>query len=366
MAVRAASGVKLYKVRSIDPVFKKHHGEFSYHSHDAALDLEYKGVGQIVGELQDKQPDGKKEESNPDVEKRISVTEYLRRDRFRKQRDYVKVLWIQDFSRMGGAELSNTRVIDCGRRCGFDTVGVTPKTFTNYSNLSEQADVLIINNLFEFSPEQFRTIQHDLYENKRRYVKYDHDFRELRRQNISRPLFSRSALNVFLSPKHQQDYTRSLGSQIEGHSVTLPLAIDPDQYFRDETIPREHGSVLVPTLRKCTDAANKYVAANNDKKYYVVGKGGSLKARRVEHLHRLNTRKMVEMYNRCGYMLHIPDSRWPGERVYFEAILCGCEPIVNENVGHASWSWGSDPDRIREELSQAPFAFWRAVERSMV
>jgi hypothetical protein len=62
----------------------------------------------------------------------------------------------------------------------------------------------------------------------------------------------------------------------------------------------------------------------------------------------------------------MPDIVCAGERVVFEAALCGCAVEMNGNVGHKSWNYDlSDTETLRETLRDAPFAFWRAVERYM-
>jgi hypothetical protein len=52
--------------------------------------------------------------------------------------------------------------------------------------------------------------------------------------------------------------------------------------------------------------------------------------------------------------------------VVLEAKLCGCEVVVNSNVGHSSWEWfAEDNGRLRERLAAAPYQFWRAVGKAM-
>jgi hypothetical protein len=119
----------------------------------------------------------------------------------------------------------------------------------------------------------------------------------------------------------------------------------------------------VPTLRKCQKYAAQYMRAHPQYEYSIVG-GGAIDAPGVKTvgLPAVDMAGMEKYYRSHQYMLHLPDDQWSGERVYFEAILCGCEPIVNDNVGHASWEFNvGDVEHIRETLTAAPYRFWREV-----
>ena len=58
----------------------------------------------------------------------------------------------------------------------------------------------------------------------------------------------------------------------------------------------------------------------------------------------------------------MPYRKFPCDRVTFEAALCGCKIIANENVE----SWGldlADADYLRGWLREAPYLFWGEVEK---
>ena len=169
-------------------------------------------------------------------------------------------------------------------------------------------------------------------------------------------------MNVFISPLHQEKLSSVLGNQINEHSVCLPLAIDLNVFKSLKDVKRQKGTVLIPTFRKCGQNALNYINTNADKKYFVIGQiaSGIKKGVSIEGIPPVNNDEMAKLYNTYEEMLHIPVSFWAGERIYFEALLCGCKPIVNDNVGHTSWKFTKNT--LKNKLKQAPFTFWKEVE----
>ena len=83
----------------------------------------------------------------------------------------MKVGWIQDISRPhGGAECSNRTCVAAGVAMGHDIVGLTPDNF--YPWVLKDADVLVINNFFQFQRPQFDAVLKEIWEKKKPYVVY--------------------------------------------------------------------------------------------------------------------------------------------------------------------------------------------------
>jgi len=283
---------------------------------------------------------------------------YLSTKTFTGKKKY-KIAWVQDYSKLGGAELSNMYLVDIGERLGYDIVGITPNN-TN-TTILESADLIVINNIFEFTPERMGAILRCIYEKRIPYVKYDHDHREMRRKQFARQLFTMSRLNIFISPMHLDKMVSVVGEQIRNHSLCLPLAIDTKLFKINKNYKRIKNSVLIPTYKKCGANVNKYIEKNADKSYTFLGNctfenNYKVKAEIVE---KVELGKMVELYNTHEYMLHVPMSFWAGERVYFEAMLCGCKCVTNENVGHVSWNFNKR--NLRGVLDKAPYRFWDKI-----
>lgn len=273
----------------------------------------------------------------------------------------VKIGWVQDFSKVGGAELSNKHLANIGNDLGYDIIGITPVNFNK--QVLYNSDLLIINNFFEFPIEKFNTVMDAIYEKRIPYIKYDHDHREMHRPYFSRQLFTMSKLNVFISPLHKEKTINLLGSHIDDHSICLPLSIDTKEYIDIKEMNRIKNSVIVPCYRKCKDNIVKFIKENKDKSYLIIGDidfslGTNFKIT-ISKL--VDANKMPELFNEYESMVHLPISFWAGERIYFESILCGCTPIVNDNVGHKSWNFNNG--KLKDNLDKAPFTFWKEVEK---
>lgn len=288
---------------------------------------------------------------------------YLTRDSYSMKKK-SKIAWIQDCSKLnGGAEQSNSHVVSIGENLGFDIVGVTPVNF--HINILKTADMVIINNFMEFPFEKFNMIISLLYEDRIPYIKYDHDMRELKRLNISKQLFSQSVKNIFISPKHMENFIDVIGEQIRNHSACLPLSINTNLFKKMNEVKRIKNTVLVPCSRKDGINIQNYIEDHPDKEYYFIDQPKLQIPRKakVEVLPFREIDGMPELYNKYEEMLHLPVSLWAGERLYFEALLCGCKPVVNDNVGHVSWKI---PDKkLKDTLKKAPYKFWKEVESSI-
>ena len=287
--------------------------------------------------------------------------DYLSRASFDATRRRTRVAWVQDNSKLGGAELSCRTVVSAGEDLGFDIVGITPTGFHIPPLFG--ADVIVINNIFEFDVEQRGRLFEAIYEHRVPYVKYDHDYREQKRVTQSRQLFLFSILNVFLSPAHMHTMT-AIDEAMHRHSVALPLAIDTALYVEHPDIVRKKDGVLVPCWRKCKGAAKAFIAEHKGYEYTFLGPTDTpIAGARFESM--VSPDRMPFVYSGYEYVLHMPDVPWAGERVYFEALLCGCKALVNDNVGHASWGEQEDTQALRDNLDRAPYRFWKLVEKRL-
>ena len=365
-------GTGFIKCKVLDPMLQAHYGEEAFYTKTKADELSSLGLVEVIVE------EGKEHSTTLTGTNEASIVRkpssppgsapvYLTRGAgFREDSAGFRVAWVQDYSKVGGAELSNYEVVRVGEQLGFDIIGVTPSLFD--VRILQSADILVINNLFEFSGAQLTVIRELLHEKRVPYVKYEHDYRELRRLNIARALFRDSLLNVFISPMHRKVYAEALGWEAMSEAIVLPLAMNPAQYHPNKSVERAPGLTLVPSVRKLApDALMKYLNEHPDRNLLLVGQcTEALPPARVEYLNKVPSKEMAKLYTRCEFMLHQPLQKWAGDRVFFEAMLCGCECIVNENVGHASWlpvleEEGKSKKDIVAWLKDAPAAFWRAV-----
>jgi len=243
---------------------------------------------------------------------------------------------------------------------GHDIVGLTPDNF--YPWVLKDADVLVINNFFQFQRPQFDAVLKEIWEKKKPYVVYSHDHREpYVRRDFAIRLFKESRLNVFISPRHRDNFMRLLGCD----GIALPLAIDTDLFRPDPSVKREPDTALIVGgwVRggKVSKRLRSFISANGKYTYLSV----NLPVEGARHIPKRPLEKMPEVYSRAGALVHFPDIECSGERVVFEAALCGVKQFhLGDMVGHASWGFDlTDRDSLAKILRKAPIDFWGEVDR---
>jgi hypothetical protein len=161
------------------------------------------------------------------------------------------------------------------------------------------------------------------------------------------------------------NHVEAFGGKLLETSTALPLAIDTNQFkLLDEF--RVGNSVLIPSMEKCHDNVTKYMIEHPEYAYTVVGYADFPALPNVKVINRAGAGEMPRIYNRHEFVLHLPQKVGGGERVIFEAVLCGCKVITNENSAHTSWmqfwDW-KDRAVLEEQLQKAPYTFWKMIEQ---
>jgi len=298
----------------------------------------------------------------------VSAPEYIGAEAF--QGHGIKVAWVQDLAKLGGSELSGRTCVRVGQRLGFDIVGVTPHHF--HAPILEDADVLVINNFWTFNTEQWLAVMDAIRNQGKPYIKYEHDYREIMRRSRYEAwkLFHRAARSVFISPKHMQDHVRELGLV---NAAALPLAIDVDLFKPDPDVERRKGVWLNTSgnfLGKCKEEFKGFLKRYPEDRFEVIigtnSESNTLPDQRLTPISAVPQDRLPALYSSADGLIHMPDLiPWAGERIVFEAALCGIKKFaLNHNVGHRSWGEGrlKDPEALREWLRQSVFDFWKIVE----
>jgi len=270
----------------------------------------------------------------------------------------MRVIWIQDYiKREGGAEQSNKAVVHVGESLGFDIVGMSPMHFPE--QLLKDADVAVINNFHAFSHNQAGAIRRSCLHGPLPFVMYSHDYRDLRRTNFIGAFFEKSRLNVFISPKHMEDYRGTMKLE---RCVSIPLCVDPKGFQPVQGIERRRNSAVIVAPQKQGAQCAKFIAEHKEWVFCSLGQRllGCEEVRAS-----LPFKDMPKIYSEFENLVHFPRSSCGGERVLFEAALCGCLPWSNGNAGHASWGYDwKDREKLSKILEEAPFTFWKALEEN--
>lgn len=278
-----------------------------------------------------------------------------------------RVAWVQDNFILGGAELSSRLVVEAGIDCGYLIDLLTPSEDSSImETILTQSDLIVIGNFWGFSEDQTHVVLKSIYSDRKPYIKYEHDHRELDRLEFARRLFQNSRLNIFLSPIHLKNHRDALGCE----GIAFPLAIDVDLFKPVEGIERKPNTALVSNVRHLRTWNNlqKYVDEHPEISFTIILNGQThIAGDNVTSRPMLPYEEMPKLYSEFEYLVHLMDGWGAGERVVFEAALCGCKVVANEMVGHMSWGKNlNDVDDLRDWLTLAPYAFWKEVERRVL
>lgn len=351
--------MSIVRCKVLDPILKQRFEEIMFLDYEKACRLRNSGKIEIL----DQDLTSKSINVNQYKTKvLIPESNYTIKTKFESNKKKFKIAWIQDYSKPhGGAEISNRGVISVGELIGIDISVVTPQTFSR--SILQECDLMVLNNIFEFTHEQLDILMYYCFEISKPYIKYDHDHREAYRIT-SAQLFLRSKLNVFLSPAHRDITTKSLHLPDDDKNICIPLCINTNQ-FTNKNETRDQFTALVPSPHKCVNNLVEYIKDNAKMKFTLISSRPTPQFDHFSNVAYVQTATqdtMVNLYNSHYYMVHLPNSFWAGERIYFESILCGCVPIVNSNVGHYSWPTQELGD-LKIWLDAAPYSFWKEIRR---
>ncbi|MEW6613939.1 MAG: hypothetical protein AB1401_00485 [Thermodesulfobacteriota bacterium] len=280
---------------------------------------------------------------------------------------YPRVAWVQDWSTTGGAELSNLEVIRVGRLLGFSIQQITPKNFD--LKWLRSADLIVINNFFQFKDDQAKKVLELIFEKNVPYVKYEHDHREIERLGLSRRLFGKSRLNVFISPLQEKGHRKVI--EVDP-CIVLPLAYDTHRFCNGGEDVRKKNTVVSTTgkLWNSKGLMNIYAFVMN--RPDLIFDVYSIKNDIISQLlgNKKNVRlhepipieQMPNVYRQAEYVIHLPTYPEACGRSVVEGVLCGCKPVVNELCGVASYDWWGDRKKLVDAVKKAPYKFWKAID----
>jgi len=354
--------VKLVTVENLDPALIQHYGRFQKMGIQNAMVGTARGKWRIVPDDETSRGSYETQVMTPRPNA-LGTADLKGLAPSPKNLKKKIIAWVQDQSRTGGAELTNAETVRIGRDCGFGISILTPhNSDAEMRKTLSEADLIVINNLWEFFPLSMHSIQEAISSARVPYVKFEHDHRELGRPDFSRRLFRNSALNVFLSPIHLENHQKALGCD----GIALPLAIDPRPFVAVKNDKRQPGTALICNVRHFKTWTNltTYAETHRDLRFTVYAERAVLNGPNIETLPMVPHERMPEIYGRFEYLVHLLDGWGAGERVIFEAALSGCKVVSSERAGHMSWGRDlGDKEGLAEWLTDAPYQFWREIDK---
>jgi glycosyltransferase involved in cell wall biosynthesis len=270
----------------------------------------------------------------------------------------MKLLWIADFSvkdNKGGAQQTNEVMIKAGRKRGHT---IKLATGGSVGDSKQRYDGIIINNITKYSEEQIKELV-----DTGKCIRYEHDHWVA--ENYPE-LYKQVKHTIFLSPLHKESIEKKVGYKIENSSL-IPSPIDSKRFTTGE---EKEPNTAIYTGNICKEKGMEglieYAKENEHLKFYVIGWGSMVEdikgVDNIEYIEGVDQKELVSYYQKCEYFYHKPEWEEPFGRTVIEAYLCGCNLLLNNNVGAISWDWDfSDYDAIKKNV-QSEDKFWKIIE----
>lgn len=171
--------------------------------------------------------------------------------------------------------------------------------------------------------------------------------------------FSQSKLNIFVSPLHRDTSLRILSLSNSPPSYVLKPTVDKSRFF-NQNLERDIEYLFVGVIGEAKGLENmRQRFAGSD--IHFAGKlfpGAQLDFGTYHG--QVAYDQVPKLMNRAKNFVFLP--RWPEPqgRVVIEAALCGCNLIVNENVGACSFPFDiSNPQNFDNPTQE----FWDEIEK---
>lgn len=178
-------------------------------------------------------------------------------------------------------------------------------------------------------------------------------------RNWSNRFYGAAIGSVFLSPLHFRLAEAVLDVPLAQRVILARPSVDPSR-FRPLGMDRDIEVLYVGHINEAKGYTN-LIEHFGPGVITFVGQNNLDVPLQGTHLGVVSQQELPKLYNRAQVFAHLPAWNEPQGRSVVEAALCGCELVLNERVGVASYSnpeeW-RDPARVARNLD----VFWDEFE----
>ena len=285
----------------------------------------------------------------------------------------MKVLFVSDFTlnqREGGAQVSNSLIINKGKELGHEIV--EHDHTSSVIDFLSSYDLMISSNLELISRKSPEKI--DFILKHPNHIRLEHDSCSYLNNKVRQNLFNSSKLNFFLSQFHIYFFRDLYGDFFENVEIVYD-PINTDVFKKAEGLEKFYDVVYCGYLHPLKGLNNllNFARSNPERKVDVFGWSDVNPANLFNDVSNVNFRgehnheKMASVFQRCNSVFHSPVVREPFCRMVGEALLCGVEDIIGdtskigaylefEKVGYEKFKQGCDSaaDKFWEKIKQRP------------
>jgi glycosyltransferase involved in cell wall biosynthesis len=277
----------------------------------------------------------------------------------------MKVLFISDFTldqREGGAQVSNSLIIEKGRELGHEIV--EHDHTSSIIDFLSSYDLMVSSNLetiSQKSPEKF-----DFILKHPNHIRLEHDSCSYLKNKDREKLFSSSKLNFFLSQFHISFFKDFYGDYFEN----VEIVYDPvdTNIFKPKDCDKTYDVVYCGYLHplKGLNDLVKFAQNNPDREVSVFG-WGELDCEAFFSSYSNLTfggakkhEEIAEIFQQSKALYHNPVVNEPFCRMMGEALLCGVEEIIGDTskIGAYLEFEKVGYEKFRDGCDKAAEIFW--------
>jgi glycosyltransferase involved in cell wall biosynthesis len=279
----------------------------------------------------------------------------------------MKISFINESTINYGANLTTVQYMAEAKKRGYDVV---------YNIVDSSVDFFVIGMYFAPMEKQLRE-----FLKPKRYVFIEHSIEILQDYNkwLRDWLMPNSYKNFFFSPRHRQHVEDGLPAEYKYLAKeNIRYLIVPIDYNLFRILPgierRKNLSIFVGFIHpnKGIEDILKIAQKTPLEEYWLIGtfENGPYKESDFEKYHNvfykgeIPQEEMPRYYNEAQscYLLPTNGAVESAGRTIAEAVLCGCNPRVNNNVGIASYGWFRNPIQVKKNIDKSNDLFFRIIE----
>jgi len=235
---------------------------------------------------------------------------------------------------------------------------------SNINLIDDTVDFYIINMLYGDDEKKLKEILHP---NKFVYIEHSIECVLPEKTWIRDFVMPNSFRNYFFSLRHRNHILDAFSVEnkilASDNYDYLVVPVDYNIFKPNPEITRDENlNIFVGMIHtnKGVDTILTMAIKNPHKEFLFIGtlEGGDkseedfVGASNVKYIGHISKNKLVEYYNKAStlYLLPTNGAVESAGRVVFEAVLCGCNVVVNSDVGNASYPWYNDATKIIENI----------------
>jgi hypothetical protein len=170
-----------------------------------------------------------------------------------------------------------------------------------------------------------------------------------------------------MSPLHRYWREKNFSDSLNPAKIeVLPVGMDPG-IFKPLGLRRRKRAVCMMTrMTSKKHHVWEYAKNNGTVPLHVYSDVGNPGIHNV-FIHTPRSRDVLpRVYNGATWHVDLPGRPTAGGNASYEAAMCGCIPIVNENVGSASWEWfHNGPEAVAEAMTDGNWRFWQLIGNAL-